>query len=273
MQRTVELDADTSRKLASTADPEALLDLLQQARENAPRTDGKEDKRCVACKKMCVDLDDYFLVCISCCADNGPCLNNDERSLEHGEWERRRWSKKGGYKPSSYANAIISSLLGVTMPVNDPRYPSLLQEKDVPALVVRIQRELKKQGVDVPETEHTHIRAALKGLKLGKYYKYTMYLCERVNPTFEIPYFSRLRREGMLKWYTFFSKAWRRHRELLCKEFGVKRKSMPHVSSVLAYYMRKNGLAQLIRYLPLMKSIKRQKAINRLIDRVANLQC
>ena len=230
-------------------------------------SEGKQMQNTELCKLCASPLEysDGFLVCNKCGLENDICIRNTEENLEPEDIKTRLWARNK-YNYVSYGGNILDALVGNLTPVNKPKFRSLLQEKDVPRLLAIIKWKLYKMKIPVREVSPEKLVDVLKELQFGYFYKYVMYLCERINPAFSAPEITPLKKERVLNIFKRFSAEWIKHRDEICQRVGLKRKSLPHVKTILKGILRREGLHYAAECLPSMRSIKRQEKIEMLIN-------
>jgi hypothetical protein len=207
--------------------------------------------------------EEEYWTCWECGVVLEPDIRHDEKTMESVSWKTRRFSTNK-YQHKTYAKNLIDSMMGQALPVNDPKHKSLLQTKQVPRVVALLRAELGTKS----DLDPRDVVEALRRLRLGKLYRYRVFLCERLNPRFVFSPIDAWTRDSIIQQFNYFVRRWLVNRQDICKEFRIKRKSLPHVPSILAYIIEKRlHRPDLLVNITRMRSNRRQQKITKLIAR------
>lgn len=240
---------------------EKMLDVLEVSRK---KTDSVTIKKSGCAHTYQIRNDEYHLLCMNCGLVVSPCIRHVPSTMDAAQWKNRKMPSNK-YKPETYAKDLINAMLGAVLPVQDAKYSSLLQMSQVPHVLNMLKEVLPKNCGLMPDD----ICNGLKKLKLGRLYKYRMFLCSCLNPEFEPEYLDWNERDLLMKQFRGFARRWGTRKKEYCERFNIKRKSLPHVPSVIHWLivnvLKKPRAAAYIRR---MRSPVRQTAIDKIIEYV-----
>jgi len=246
-------------------DIEKQLDVLHTYQSGEVKSDISLNT-CSLCSKEKGEARHGFVTC-SCGAVLEIDIDHTADRMDPVDVKGRRWSLNK-YKPKSYAENLLNQLQGQLLPVDKKYFRSLLQQEDSRKLINVVRLQLQKWNISSEAVSWVHVWDTLRYLKLGRFYKYTTYICESINRKYEAFFLNDSERERIIKLYTRFSEEWLRHRVEICTKRKVKRKSLPHVRSIIRFILLKLQLVRQAKFLPKMKSDKRQQLIDTIIDDV-----
>jgi len=227
------------------------------------------DRHCARCQREFEHdcLSDGAEFCIGC-GIMGPQILSLE--VAPSETFQRTWRKKSVYKHTTYAKNIIDAMLGDLLPTSITCHKTLLQLSQVGGLLQTLSEEIAKSKIAIPNLTPAHVSKLLRGKKLGKYYKYRVWLCERLNPSFKVRILTPKEREILIKNFSIFAKVWMRTRSSL-RSRSKNRKNMPHVSTVVKTILDIMSLDEVGTWLVTLKSKKRQEMQQLLTNEICKL--
>jgi hypothetical protein len=176
-------------------------------------------------------------------------------------------SKRSVYKPVLYGRSILHAVMGMFEPVDNKAFKTLLQKEEVPRLLADLKLMASSlPGYSLKKLCPIKVRRLLKKIERGRYYRYATFLCNCLNPTFKPPIIQPNELELMLFRFRSMASRFRKFKDRFNKRFKTKRKSLPHVPTLLKTVMRKNNLFHLVSFLPSMQSKKRETFVRQMAD-------
>lgn len=177
-----------------------------------------------------------------------------------------RFKKKSIYNPVLYGKSILHAVMGLCEPSPNPEHHSLMHVSAVPPLVKKIKELCLLIHVRIDDICPSKMRKILKKLQMGKFYRYSAYLCKQVNPNFEFLSLTPADMDRILVCYRNMTTHFRLFKDKFNKTFNVQRKSLPHIGTLLDVIFENLNLKHLASYLPRMQSRKRQMKIRRMAE-------
>lgn len=223
--------------------------------------------KCKNCGKWLDKITDDAYVCI-CGVVDSVCLTED-CNVSWTDWGGRTWQRRSSvYKPVTYGKHVIMSLMGEVQPTLTKKYPTVLCLEECRGIMEKVSNVFKKNKISLKDVVPSDVRSALKQLNLGRYYKYSLYMTERLNPRFCANYLSDAEISQLLYVYKLFSKTFRDSREEIQRLFGVRRKNMPYVPTVVSMLMKEMGMDPKKLWLMELKSRKRSMETKKIVGYV-----
>lgn len=178
--------------------------------------------------------------------------------------------RKSIYKPVTYGRAIILSAMGAFLPINEPKFTSLLCVQQIPSLLHKLQKMQESLSIVSNEIDVEKTRFLLKQINKGCYYRYACFLTSLLNKTFTPLTIRPVEMDQILVRYRALARTFAIKKDIFNRKFTSKRKSLPYVPVILRVIFEKLGFEHLARDLPRMRSKKREQKIRILAEYLYN---
>ena len=174
--------------------------------------------------------------------------------------------KRSMYKPVLYGRQILCSIMGLILPVASEDFRSLLNDAELKSLLVQLKDAASTLQFDLNGVNPSVMRILLRTIKKGKYYRYSIYLTSVVNPNFKPVQIPLHCIDRILVCFRAVARYFYTHKLSFNKHFNTKRKSLPHVPTMLRTICRHLNLMEYTRDLPHMASPRREQRIEEMAN-------